>query len=96
MNELPLSKRVFPFRLASWLPRYYASYLRWLRHLLERLGHDGALSIWQDVYQGYEDERLLPILRTGWKEVAPEERIEVGESIAGSLSRFFPAAIEGV
>ena len=96
MNETPLSKRVFPFRLASWLPRYYASYLRWLRHLLERLGHGCTLSLWQDVYQGYEDERLLPILRTGWKEVPPEERIEVGESIAEWLSKFFPAPIEGV
>ena len=96
MNDTPLSKRVFPFRLAFWLPSYYESYLRWLRHLLERLGHDATLAVWQDACQDDEDELLLRILGTGWAEVPPEEGIDVGESLADSLSRFFPVAIEGV
>jgi len=96
MNDIPCAKRVFPFRLASWLPTRYASYLHWLSHLLERLGHDCTLSLWQDVCQDYDDELLLRILRTGWNDVAQDRVIDVEESIAALFPRFFPVAIEGV
>jgi hypothetical protein len=82
--------------MASWLPTRYATYLYWLRHLIERLGYGCALSIWQDVYQDYDDELLLQILRTGWNEVAQEEAIDVEGSITELFPRFFPGAIEGV
>ncbi len=96
MNDIPPSKRVFPLRLASWLPTRYASYLHWLSHLLERLGHDCTLSVWQEVYQDYDDELLLQILGTGWNDVAQEQGIDVEGSIAELLPRYFPVAIEGV
>jgi hypothetical protein len=96
MNNTRCSKRVFPFRLASWLPICYASYLHWLSHLLERLGHDCTLSVWQNVYQDYDDELLLQILRTGWNDVAQDESVDVEESITELISRFFPVAIEGI
>lgn len=96
MNDIPCSKRVFPFRLASWLPTQYTSYLHWLSHLLERLGHDCTLSVWQSVYQDYDDELLLQILRAGWNDVAQEEMTDVEESISELLPRFFPSTIEGV
>ena len=96
MNNVPCRERVFPLRLASWLPGILASYLRWLRHLLERLGHDAALLIWQDVYRGYDDELLLQILTTGWNDVAPDKIVDVEESIGELLPKSFPVTIEGV
>jgi predicted hydrocarbon binding protein len=87
---------VFPLRLAAWLPTRYTSYLHWLHYLLERLGQDCTLSVWQDVYQGYDDELLLQILQTGWRDVAQDEVIDVEESIAELFPRFFPGAVEGV
>jgi hypothetical protein len=54
--------------------------LRWLRHLLERLGKDCTLSLWQDAYRDYDDELLLEILRTGWKEVNKDDVVDVEES----------------
>ena len=96
MNDTPCSKRVFQFRLASWLPTRYASYLRWLSHLLERLGHDCTLSIWREVYQDYDDELLLQILKTEWNDIAQDEVIDVEESIAELFPRYFPVAREGV
>lgn len=96
MNDIPCSARVFPFRLASWLPIRYASYLHWLSYLLKRLGHDCTLSVWQDAYRDYDDELLLQILTTGWNDVAQDETVDVEESITELFPRFFPIAIEGV
>jgi hypothetical protein len=42
VNSSP-SQRVFPLRLASWLPARCASCLRWLSHLVDRLGVPAAL-----------------------------------------------------
>ena len=98
MNNMPLCKRVFPFRLASWLPACYKSYLHWLRHLLERLGSDCTLSIWREVYRDYDDRFLLQILRTEWNLDAREERADkyLEESIGALFSEFYPVSIDGV
>lgn len=93
MNDLPCSKRVFRFRLASWLPSCYTSYLCWLSHLLERLGRDCTLSAWQNVRQNYDDRLLLKILTGGWGDVGQEEIIDVEESISGLLPKFFPSVV---
>ena len=96
MDYIPCSKRVFPVMLASVLRARYAAYLHWLSHLLERLGHDCTLAIWQDVCRGYDDELLLQILATGWNDVPEDKVVDVEESVAESLSRSFPVAIEQV
>lgn len=96
MNDIPCSERVFPLKLAPWLPTWYESYLRWLRHLLERLGRDCTLLVWQDVYRDYEDELLFRILGTEWKDVAQDEGMDPEQAIAELFPRFFPDAIEGV
>jgi hypothetical protein len=64
--------------------------------LLERLGQDCTLAVWQEAYQDYDDELLLRILRTGWNDVTQDESVDVQESIAELCARFFPVPIEGV
>ena len=96
MSDIPRPARVFPLRLTSWLPAIYASYLQWLRHLLERLGQDCTLSVWQSACEDHDDELLLQILGTGWNDLAEDEVIDVEESIADLLPRFFPITTEGV
>jgi hypothetical protein len=96
MNYVPCPKRVFPFKLASLLPSLYATYLHWLRHLLERLGHDCTLAIWQKGCQDYDDALVTQILTTGWNQAASDEVIAAEESIDKLFSRFFPVAIDGV
>ncbi len=95
-KDMPRTKKVFSLRLAAWLPTCYASYLRWLRRLLERLGHDRTLSLWQAVYQDYDDELLLQILGTGWNATPQDKELDVEASLAELFPRFFPVAIEGV
>ncbi len=96
MNDTPCSRREFRFDLAPWLIVQYRRYVHWLRHLLERLGHDCTLLIWQDVWQDYDDELLLQILDATWSDSTQGEAIEVEESIAELFPRFFPVAIEGI
>ena len=96
MDDVPCSERVFPVRLASWFQSRYKSYLYWLGHLLERLGHDCTLSIWQNVYRDYDDELLLQILTTGWHDVAEDKVVDMEAAVAGLLSKHFSVTIEGV
>ena len=78
------------------MPRCYLVYLVWLRHLLERLGRDNTLSIWQGVYQDYDDEMLFNILRAGWVVDAQDDGKDLEERTAALFSRYFPVSIEGV
>jgi hypothetical protein len=52
--------------------------------------------MWQDVYQDYDDDLLLQILKTGWNDIAQDETMDVEESIAELFPRFFPFSIEGI
>lgn len=96
MNEIPITQRVFPFSLAAWYMALYASYLYWLRHLLDRLGSECALSIWQQVCQHDDDGLTLQVLGTGWEDVEQELGFDVDGSIAALLRELFPTPIEGV
>lgn len=97
MNRSPCSKRVFPFRMASWLPARYETYLLWLSRMLERLGYERTLAIYREVYQNYEDELLLKILQSGWNDDKQlDAQVDVEESIATLLEEYFPVAIQGV
>ena len=62
--EPSCSQRRFPLHLASWLPARYASYLRWLSHLIDRLGADRALALWEEVYRDYDEQLTLLKLLT--------------------------------
>jgi predicted hydrocarbon binding protein len=79
-------------RLASWLPGRYASYLRWLSHLIDRLGVDRVLALWQEVHQGYDDALLSSILATGWCADEQADIAAAEEHIATLPARFFPEA----
>ncbi len=96
MDKKSCSVKMFPFRMASWLPKCCASYLYWLRHLLHRLGHDCTLSIWQDVFQNYDNDLHIQILKKGWMDVGQDRVIDVDKSIADLFPRLFPDAIEGI
>jgi hypothetical protein len=96
MDKAPQNNKVFPFKMAAWLPACTGNYLRWLRALLERLGCDGALSIWQEVCQMYEDALLTQILSIGWKDTPLAETVDVEKSIGELYPKYFPVVVEGV
>ena len=95
-NELPCSQKMFRLELADWLPVWYGAHLRRLRHLMERLGQDSALAVWQEVTRGDDDPHLVEILAGGGQEAAPEKAVAVEARIAELPGRYFRAAVEGV
>jgi hypothetical protein len=82
--------------LASWLPGRYASYLRWLSHLIDRLGASRALALWREVHEGYDDELLSSILATGWCADEQADMAAAEEHIAALPAQFFPTARENI
>ena len=71
MDYIPCPKRRFPYRI-NFLT-LYTSYLRWLRHLMERLGEQNTLLLWKETFADYDDQVLLSILSSGWHEVETDE-----------------------
>jgi hypothetical protein len=71
MGSIPCHERLFPFRInANELSK---PYLRWLKHLGERLGVQHALSVWDSAFTDYDDAWLNRILSSGWHKVTPDE-----------------------
>lgn len=90
------SERTFALRLASWLPARYAAYLRWLAHLIERLGPDRALALWEEVCRDCDEQLTRRILATGWRTDPSDAPADLETAIAGLANRFFPAAKGGL
>ena len=65
MSTTPCPQRHFPFRIN--FVSFYATYLRWLRHLSERLGYQNTLSIWKNTFGDYDDKFTMSILSSGWQ-----------------------------
>ncbi|NSW53467.1 MAG: L-2-amino-thiazoline-4-carboxylic acid hydrolase [Anaerolineae bacterium] len=88
MNHLPCRERVFPFRICA--NEFYTPYLRWFRHLSERLGVENTLAVWRAALAAYDDTFTVHILSAGWTKVAlPESNPNQGAEAL--LDRVFPA-----
>lgn len=71
MNYIPCRERLFPYRLNA--ASFYATYLRWLKHLGERLGIPNTISVWKNTFTEYDDALLMTILSSGWQKPISEE-----------------------
>ena len=96
MGEQPGNDKVFPFQMATWLQGCYAAYLRWLRGLLERLGREPALAVWEEAVAGEDDGLLSQILSGGWRHAPSVETGEIETSIVALTVKNFPLSIEGL
>ena len=79
MGTHPLQGRTFPSRINQ--ATFYPSYLRWLRHLGERLGLAQTLRIWDQAFAGYDDAYLQEILASGWQVGPTHDHQPVEEQI---------------
>jgi hypothetical protein len=79
MTTQPLTERTFPYHLNQ--VTLYLTYLKWLRHLGERLGLTQTLRIWEQAFQGYDDAYLQEILSSGWQIVPADDHQPVAEQI---------------
>ena len=88
MDYIPCSQRLFPFRI-NYLT-FYSTYLRWLRHLVERIGYREARLIWENTFAAYDDQFLLKILSAGWRETEPGETSPLEVKANELIEEFFP------
>lgn len=96
MSSVPCRERTFELWLAHDFEYHYRYYLHWLKHLLERLGREHALTLWQDAFREYDEQLLLQILATGWQEVEESEAQDVEKQVADLLAELFPSPVEGI
>lgn len=87
MDYIPCSKRLFPFRIN--FVTFYASYLRWLSHLIERLGYQNIHSLWKATFAEYDEQLLMSILSTGWREVESDEANQLEAGVEDLIVEFF-------
>jgi hypothetical protein len=90
IDHIPCPKRRFPYRI-SFLT-FYASYLRWLKHLMERLGDQSILLLWKETFTDYDDQILLNILSSGWHEVETDETHQVEATAEAWIDDFLSSS----
>jgi hypothetical protein len=88
MNTIPCQKRHFPFRIN--FVSSYATYLRWLRHLIERLGWENTLSIWKNTFGDYDDQFTMSILASGWQKLDSDNTNQLEAKVEALIEEFFP------
>ena len=87
---LPCTKRLFPLRIN--FVTFYESYLRWLRHLIERFGYQNTLSIWKHTFAAYDDQFLKSILSSGWHKVQSDKNSSLEAKAEELIEEYFPAS----
>lgn len=97
MNTIPLQQRKFPLEFASLFLGNYECFLFYLKRLLQRLGREHALSLWQDTFKNYDDILLVQILTTGWETVLENnKKLNEKEYIDKNLQKHFGVPVENV
>ncbi len=90
MSYTPCRTRTFPLELSYDFEYFYAYYLHWLKHFLERLGRELTLDLWQQAFSDYDETLLLEILSAGWQEAAEQRSEEAEAEISSDLEKLFP------
>jgi hypothetical protein len=96
MEYIPCRDRVFYLQLAPQFVEFYETYMYWLKHLIERLGRESTLKIWQVAFNNYDDKLLQEILSYNWEEVKGQEPLNIESEIDDLVSEIFPTAVESV
>jgi hypothetical protein len=96
MDYIPCKDRTFQFTLTPWYRAQFNSTLRWLKHLLERLGQPNTDEIWKRAFMDYDDSLLMKVLSAEWDESDTNETNTIEDQIHSLVSEFFPVPVEGV
>jgi hypothetical protein len=88
MTYIPSRERTFPFRLD--ILACHRAYIRWLRHLGERLGYENTLSVWQKAFGDYQDRFLMEILSGEWQKVDSDDADKLEDKLDRLFAEFFP------
>ena len=95
MGSAPCRDRTFPLRLAPEFEYHYWYYSHWLKNLLERLGREHAIELWEGAFRDYDEALLVQILSEGW-EGHEGGNASFVDLAAPSVEELFPAPVQGV
>lgn len=84
MNDIPCRERTFLYRMD--VSTFYGTYLRWFRHLSERLGLENTLLVWENSFNDYRSEYLVGILTTEWNRVENDESKQAADKISALVT----------
>jgi hypothetical protein len=88
-----LAKNTFPLKLQPFWASTYRSRLYFLKSMLERLGRETTLEIWQAAFKAPDDGLMEKILTGTW---LPYEADKPGRTVDELLEAHFAEPIEGV
>ncbi len=96
MSYTPCCERTFPLRLGEEFEFHYYYYLSWLKHLLERLGRECTLAIWQQAFADFDAALLSNLLSEGWEAIDGDEEADAEQIVASLMAEVFPLTVERV
>jgi hypothetical protein len=95
-NNTASHDRVFTLQLQLEYVKLYKNNLRWLKFLVERLGYENALHVWNDTYQNYDDRKLISFLSSGWTHNDNSGSQNPDDIIRDFTDTYFRSPIEGL
>ena len=96
MSTIPCRERTFPLRLAPEFEYHWGYSLHWLKHLLQRLGREHTLALYEDAFRTYDEGLLVQILSTGWEVTEERAEEDVEEKVSDLVRKLFPLPVEGI
>jgi hypothetical protein len=79
MGYVPCRDRTFIYQID--ILKLLTPYLRWIRHLSERLGVENTLSLWETSFVDYDEKYLLRILSSSWQIIPSKETNDIADKI---------------
>lgn len=96
MTYIPCSKRTFTLQLANPFVRNHKVYAYFLKFLLQRLGYDATIALWQNALKDYDDTFLQKILSAGWTRTEDAKTESIEKEVTSAFEEHFKSPVEGV
>lgn len=87
---------VFTMELGQEFLGIYSNYVDWLKTLVERLGYEKTVRVWNDACRDCDEKKLNEILSNGWTQKNYDKFNNVDEIIDNILSSCFSSPVEGL
>ena len=91
MTHIPCNLRKFPLQVNRLT--YLEGYLRWMKHLSERIGLQNSLEVWNTTFSKYDIRPIQSFLSIGWNQITnPDPNIE--DKIKAKYVEFFSPIVD--
>lgn len=96
MEYIPCRERTFPFELPVFYINTFKGYLRWLKHLVERIGRKAALDAWSSTVDAYDACGIIQTLSGDWYPLDAVDSTDLEKQVEAALEAYFPSEVQGL